>query len=174
MNDALAQLKAFRREKRLLREPTKPTKAPSVSFGSSEEDPVELGADSYKSDDRSTLGIGTGTTWDAEDWRTFFDERAGIAEFGGGLTRTQTETRAFECCVVEWLNRNPIRSSRGRCVLCGGGESADKPLLPHGVESTGHAWLHSVCWEPWYAGRKAKAVAAMAAIGIAGRQGEKA
>ena len=42
--------------------------------------------------------------WSAEDWRAFFDERAGIAEFDGGLPRAAAEALAFDCCVVEWLN----------------------------------------------------------------------
>ena len=45
--------------------------------------------------------------WSAEDWQVFFDERAGIAEFDGGLPRAEAEAQAFDCCVVEWLNRNP-------------------------------------------------------------------
>ena len=105
--------------------------------------------------------------WSAEDWQVFFDERAGIAEFDGGLPRGQAEARAFACCVVEWLNRNPVRSPPGRCLGCGGGDHAHDPLLPYGIESTGHAWLHSRCWPAWYAGRKAEAVAALAAMGIA-------
>ena len=44
--------------------------------------------------------------WSAEDWQVFFDERAGIAEFDGGLPRVEAEARAFACCVIEWLNRN--------------------------------------------------------------------
>ena len=31
-------------------------------------------------------------------------------------------------------------------------------LLPYGTEPTGHAWLHSRCWEVWHANRKSKAV----------------
>jgi hypothetical protein len=79
----------------------------------------------------------------AHDWLAFFDERAGIAEFNGGLPRADAEVRAFACCVVEWLNRNPVRSSPGRCLGCGGKEHAHDPLLPFGTESSGHAWLHS-------------------------------
>jgi hypothetical protein len=40
-------------------------------------------------------------------------------------------------------------------------------LLPHGVEPTGHAWLHSRCWPAWHVARKAEAVAALKAMGIA-------
>jgi hypothetical protein len=68
--------------------------------------------------------------WSGEDWLAFFDERAGIAEFDGGLPRAEAEARAFACCVVEWLNRNPVRSHPGRCLGCGGAERAHDPLLP--------------------------------------------
>jgi hypothetical protein len=96
--------------------------------------------------------------WTA-DWQVYFDERSGIAEFDGGLTRADAETQAFQCCVVEWLNRNPVSSPPGRCLGCGGRENTTDRLLPYGTEQTGHAWLHSRCWEAWHANRKAKAVA---------------
>ena len=99
--------------------------------------------------------------WSAEDWQVYFDERAGIAEFDGGLPRAEAEARAFECCVVEWLNRNPVCSPPGRCLGCGGSEDAHDQLLPYGTEPTGHAWLHSRCWAAWHASRKAKAVAVL-------------
>jgi hypothetical protein len=50
-----------------------------------------------------------GKGWTAKDWQALFDERAGIAEFDGGLQRAEAEARAFNFCVVEWLNRHPIR-----------------------------------------------------------------
>ena len=104
--------------------------------------------------------------WSAEDWQVFFEERAGIVEFDGGLPRAEAEAQAFACCVVEWLNRNPERSPAGRCLGCGDREHAHDPLLPYGVEPTGHAWLHSRCWPAWYEARKAKAVSALTAMGI--------
>jgi hypothetical protein len=97
----------------------------------------------------------------AEDWQVFFDERAAIAEFDGGLPRAQAEARAFAICVAEWLNRNPVRSPPGCCFGCGGRDHAHDPLL-----NTEHTWLHSRCWPAWYEGRKAEAVAALARIGI--------
>ena len=106
--------------------------------------------------------------WSAEDWQVYFDERAGIAEFDGGLPRAEAEARAFECCVVEWLNRNPVCSPPGRCLRCGGREDTHDKLLPYGTEPTGHAWLHSLCWEAWHANRKAKAVAILSLILRAG------
>jgi hypothetical protein len=96
--------------------------------------------------------------WSATDWQVFFDERAGIAEFDGELPRAEAEAQAFECCVVEWLNRNPVHSPAGQCLGCGDGARAH-PLLPYGVEPTRHVWLHSHCWPAWYEARKAKAAA---------------
>jgi len=99
--------------------------------------------------------------WSAEDWQVYFDERAGIAEFDGRLSRAEAEARAFECCLAEWLNRNPVCSSPGHCLECGGREHEWDKLLPYGNEPAGHAWLHSRCWETWHAKRKAKAVATL-------------
>ncbi|MBM3567327.1 MAG: hypothetical protein FJX46_01075 [Alphaproteobacteria bacterium] len=106
--------------------------------------------------------------WSAEDWQAHFDERAGVAEFDGGLPRPDAEARAFECCVVEWMNLSFERSPPGRCRACGGGDHAHDVLLPHGTEPTGHVWLHSRCWPAWHAGRKAEAVEALKAMGIKG------
>jgi hypothetical protein len=86
--------------------------------------------------------------WSAEDWQVFFDERAGIAEFDGGLSRGQAEACAFACCAVEWLNRNRLRSPPGRCLGSGCGDQAYDPVLPYGVESSGDAWLHSRAGPP--------------------------
>ncbi len=99
-----------------------------------------------------------------EDWRAFFDERAGIAEFDGGLPRDQAEARAFACCVAHWLNRNPVRSPPGRCLCCGGSDHAHDALLPCGAGQTGYACLHACC--AWHASLKAEAVVALATFGI--------
>ena len=104
--------------------------------------------------------------WSAEEWQAFYDERAAIAKFDGSLPQAQAEAQAFAHCVAEWLNRNPVRSPPGRCLACGGGEQAHDALLPHGVEPTGHAWLHRGCRPTWHDERKAAAVAALGAMGI--------
>jgi hypothetical protein len=102
-----------------------------------------------------------------EDCRAFFEERSGIVGFDGGLARLEAETRAYACCVAEWLNRNPVRSSPYSCLRCGEAEPGYDPLLPFGTETAGHAWLHSRCWSAWSAARHAEAVAALQAMGIA-------
>ncbi|MET3838579.1 hypothetical protein [Bradyrhizobium sp. OAE829] len=101
--------------------------------------------------------------WSGEDWQVYFDERAGIVEFDAGLPRAEAEARALECCMVEWLNRNPLSSPSNRCLGCGGEDDHDK-LLPYGAAPTGHAWLHSRCWEAWHANRKAGAVEVLSLI----------
>jgi hypothetical protein len=60
-----------------------------------------------------------------------------------------------------------VRSSSGSCLRCGEAEQVHDPVLPFGIESTGHAWLHWRCWSAWYAARRAEAVAALEAMGIA-------
>ena len=53
--------------------------------------------------------------WSGEDWLAFFDERAGVAEFDGGLTRVQAEVGAYADCIAEWLGRSP-HCSRAEAV----------------------------------------------------------
>ena len=110
-----------------------------------------------------------GDGWSAGDWQAFYDERAGIAEFDGGLPRAEAEAQAFACCLAEWQSRNLVRSSPGRCLRCGSDDHTPGPILPYGMESTGLVWLHSRCWPAWQAGRKAAAAGALAGMGI-GRQ----
>ncbi len=83
--------------------------------------------------------------WDAEDWQAHFDERAGIAEHDGGLSRADAEQQAFACCVVEWQWQNPPPASGlAWCAHCR--ESLGVPGqdgLPFLTGDGGHVWLHS-------------------------------
>jgi hypothetical protein len=104
--------------------------------------------------------------WSAEDWRLFFEERAAIAEFDGGLPRTEADAQALACCIVEWLNRNPTPSAPGRCAWCGQAESRDAVVLPYGVEPGTHIWPHAECWPAWQDTRRSQAREALARMGI--------
>src|SRR5262249_61092321 len=104
--------------------------------------------------------------WSADDWRACFAEPAAIAEFNGHLPRAEAEARAFDCCVAEWLLRNPIDSSPDRCLGCGKSGKTDDPLLAIGVVGAGQAWLHCRCVPAWHSARKAAAVAALSAMHI--------
>jgi hypothetical protein len=103
--------------------------------------------------------------WSAEDWRLFFEERAAIAEFDGGLPRAKAEAQAFECCVVMWLDRNPAPSAPGRCAWCGRSES-HAPVVPFGTEPGPHTWLHRECWSAWRKMRPFQAKEALTRMGI--------
>src|SRR6516165_6942831 len=101
--------------------------------------------------------------WSAEDWRSFFEERAAITEFDGGLSRTEAEAHALACCIVEWLNRNPTPSAPGRCGWCG---QADAAVLPYGTEPGTHTWLHAECWPAWQEVRRSQATEALMRMGV--------
>jgi len=102
----------------------------------------------------------------AADWGAYFDARKRLAASQNGRSRAQAAALAFECCVVEWLNRLSAPSLPGRCAWCGEGESSSTVILPFGIEPGTHAWLHSDCWHDWHSGRRANAVAALNSLGI--------
>ena len=58
------------------------------------------------------------TNWTVEDWQVFFDERAGFAEFDGGLTRAAAEALAYQDCITEWLNCHLEQSNPDSCAWC--------------------------------------------------------
>jgi hypothetical protein len=107
--------------------------------------------------------------WDRDDWRAFFDERAAIAEFDGGLPGPDAEALAFDCSVAEWLYRNPVTSVPGLCPICRDADRPNDPLLPVGTAGAGEVWLHRGCSAGWCTARKAEAVADLAAMGIEAR-----
>lgn len=104
--------------------------------------------------------------WTAEDWRVFFEERAGIAQFDGGVPRPEAEARAFECCLVEWLNRYPQHSDPDRCAWCEKSDRDGHAVVPFGTVSHGHTWLHPECWELWQRERRIRAETALEAMGL--------
>jgi hypothetical protein len=101
-----------------------------------------------------------------EYWHVLFHQRAAFAEFACGLPRADAEVQAFECCVVEWLNRNPTPSAAGRCCWCGQPESHGAVIVPYGTRPGTHAWLHTECWPAWQTFRRSKAQEALARMGI--------
>lgn len=120
----------------------------------------------YKADILSLLRP-VSDAWPGVDWREYFEERAGIAEFDGGLPRGQAEARAFSCCVGEWLHRNPVRSPAGCCDQCGQSEGLLLPYLTgYSAGDPGHTWLHQECSSAWHHLRRVKAAAALVSMGI--------
>ena len=112
--------------------------------------------------------VGNRTDWRAEDWRARFDERAAFLEHDCGLLRVEAEVQAFEHCIVEWLNSNPVSSPGGRCTWCGKLETPSAMPLPFGAGEH-HAWIHSECWPAWHHSRRREAAMALRTMGIAPR-----
>lgn len=52
--------------------------------------------------------------WDADDWKAFYDERAGICEFDGGLGRKMAEAMAFRETIDAYIAA--VEVSRSRAV----------------------------------------------------------
>ena len=103
--------------------------------------------------------------WMAADWRALFVQRAQRAESDGELSREEAETRAFESCLGEWMNRHPDPSEADRCAWCGRHDETGHAVVPFGVDH-GHTWLHSTCWAPWHSDRRRKAKNALARMGF--------
>lgn len=107
-----------------------------------------------------------GDRWTAEDWRAFYDERAGIAEYDSGQPQADAEAFAFESCIVEWLDRHPERSDSGRCAWCERPDRDGHAVVPFGTQSHSHTWLHPECWNDWRQNRRERAQQALAAMGL--------
>ena len=103
--------------------------------------------------------------WSGEDWRGLFDSVFGKFELD--FQRDLAEARAFSACVSEWLCRNPVRSSPGRCAHCGQSPGMLLPYLTgYDVNDPGHTWLHQECSLAWHLGHRAKAMRALVEMGL--------
>jgi hypothetical protein len=111
---------------------------------------------------------GEGQPWSACDWQAYFEERAGIREFDGGLPRTEAEPLALEDAVTHWLCQHPAPASDPRhgCVHCGSGDGAGDTLLAV-LAPGGHVWVHDRCWGPWQRARRHEAQEALRGLGLA-------
>ena len=90
----------------------------------------------------------------------------GIAEFDHRLPRPAAEANAFNSCLVEWLNRNPVHSPADSCLGCGAADRPNDPLLAVGIAGAGQAWLHRQCIAAWHAARIVAAVVALQEMDI--------
>jgi len=113
-----------------------------------------VASENHRSGDKSS------DNWDTDDWRAFYDERAGIAEHMGEASQAEADARAFECTVVAWLNSHPAPDTgHGACVHCGNDTPAGD-ALPF-LNGGGYVWLHSDCHTAWMERRRADAIAAL-------------
>ena len=104
--------------------------------------------------------------WGAADWLAFFDERAGIGEHDAGLGRADAEARAFECCIVTWMNSNPPETADpDHCAHCGA-RMAETDALPFLTGNGGYIWMHDRCHAAWMARRRMEAAQALTTLGV--------
>lgn len=84
---------------------------------------------------------------EADHWRTFFEERAAIREYDGGLTRPDAEARALQDAIAHWLARNPLSPGvpEDGCIHCAGALPVDYRVAV--LAGPGHAWLHPTCMQ---------------------------
>ena len=107
--------------------------------------------------------------WTGEDFRDFYEERAGVLEYDGKLSRPEAERQAFEGTLIQWINVTaPPNLDDDHCAQCGApvgriGNDA-VPVLAGGG---GHVWLHHGCHTAWMARRKREAAETLRAMGIA-------
>ena len=59
---------------------------------------------------RRALKNASADSWDGDDYRTFYEERAAIAEHDGSLSREDAEAQALAGAITQWLFRQ--RKSR--------------------------------------------------------------
>ena len=104
--------------------------------------------------------------WAAEDWREWFEERLAVAMVDGEQAEAAARQIAYGSLIIRWLDLHPVISESDRCAGCGRPDRPGK-IVPFGSVPPGHAWLHPHCWANWHAGRRAEAVAALAAMRIA-------
>ena len=101
-------------------------------------------------------------------WRDRFEERCAIIEYDGGVSRSEAETQAWECTVIQWMNETPPKGiDDDRCASCGhhiGDVGRDAvPFLSGGG---GHVWLHHGCHPTWMTRRRSDAEKALTAMGV--------
>ena len=111
--------------------------------------------------------------WDATDWHAFYDERAGIAEFDGGLSRPEAEARAWECSVAHWINMTPpVIDSADHCPVCGRPVGTIQTgAIPTARPGGGYVWLHRGCHAQFMIRRRVDARRALVGVGLKPSQG---
>jgi hypothetical protein len=105
--------------------------------------------------------------WSAEDWKAYFEERAAIREYDGGLPRGEAERLALQDAIERWLCLNPVPASDPcyGCIYCKTGEDTSNFLVPV-LTAGGHVWIHDGCWERWRVSRRDQAGSALRRLGL--------
>ena len=100
----------------------------------------------------------------AAKWIKAFEDNVTAVLRVRNAPRVEAERVAFANTVTAFLDANRPDTDPTRCAHCGLSESPND-LRPMGG-GVRHSWVHSDCWEAWSKHRRAKAIEALAAMGI--------
>ena len=101
------------------------------------------------------------------DLKDLYLETACLARLDG-LSKEESEDRAYETVIVAWLNENGASSDDTICAHCQGPPESANTLIPYGVK-THRSWLHAKCWWPWRTERRFQAQTALEEMNIKSR-----
>jgi hypothetical protein len=108
--------------------------------------------------------VPSGTSWDASDWRVYFNEWAGIAEHDQGVPRPVAETLAYAATVGEWCRRHPIpEGDPSECHHCKTLRHYT-PIVPVLNGAGGHFWIHNSCLPAHLEARQQQGITALRAM----------
>jgi hypothetical protein len=108
----------------------------------------------------------TGLPLDAPRWRRALEDKTIVVQRTRKLPQLEVEREAFKHVLTEYLDSVHPNTDPARCAHCGRAETPGTTLLAIGLGDR-HAWLHSLCRDPWAAARRLKAIDDLAAMGIA-------
>ena len=103
---------------------------------------------------------------DKDYWQKFYSERVRIAETDTLQSRAKAEAYAFECCLIDWMNRHCAASEPSKCAGCDQCNVPEHVVVPFGTSLSGHTWLHPECWQKWQKKRRLTAVRSLLIHGI--------
>ena len=104
--------------------------------------------------------------WSVRDWLAYFEERAGIARFDGGLARFDAECAAYVQCVQRFLVRHPPGYRPDLKCLNFGDMVIRAESTPIVCPDNLQRWVHKACAETYRLQRVADAILCLERLGI--------
>ena len=117
----------------------------------------------------STSNAGLEGTEPLDKQKQAFPTFAAFAAFAKrGQRNPETERRAYEAAVINWMNRSaPINLDPNKCAACRRSlGQIGQDSVPFLSGNGAHVWLHHGCHGDWMAQRRVEAVEALTAMGL--------
>ena len=106
------------------------------------------------------------TLWSAQDWRIYYEERAGILEYDGQLTRAEAERVAYSTTLAIWMDAHrPPSADMNDCAWCHR-VNQRAVLVACLARSGGHYAAHDTCLPKLLESMRERGIAALATFGI--------